>query len=128
MLRLACLACCLVAGMPAAERPTIVPETLHGVWVLDAKAVKPDQRAAADAAAAIEGYGLAFTQRICRVVLGDDRQFAGMWRIAEASATTATVVVQPRGGEEQRLTVAFDGRHLVITDPPVGLPLIKAPR
>lgn len=113
----------------AAERTApLVVEDLHGAWVVNAKAVTAEQAAAATAAAAVEDYGVNFTQRTCRVILSNERAFAGMWRLDAATATTATVVIQPKGGEEQRLAITFDGKTLVLIDAPGKLPLIKAKR
>ena len=58
----------------AAERTTpLVVEDLHGAWVIDTASLKPNQKEAAKAAAAIEDYGINFTQRTCRVILSDDQ-------------------------------------------------------
>ena len=111
----------------AADRTTpLVVEDLHGAWVIDTASLKPDQKDAAKAAAAIEDYGINFTQRTCRVILSDDQSYAGMWRVDDATPTTATVVVQPKGGEERRIPVTFDGKTLVLTDTAGKLPMVKA--
>ena len=111
----------------AAERTApIVVEDLHGAWVVDAASLKPEQKDAAKAAAAVADYGINFTQRTCRVILSDDQSYAGMWRVDDATPTTATVVVQPKGGEERRIPIIFDGKTLVLTDTPGKLPMVKA--
>jgi len=113
--------------LTAAERTTpIVVEDLHGAWVIDTASLKADQKEAAKAAAAVEDYGINFTQRTCRVILSEDQAYAGMWRVDNATPTTATVVVQPKGGEERRIPITFDGKTLVLTDTPNKLPMVKA--
>lgn len=130
MLRILALVLCSIALlMPAAERTTpLVVEDLHGAWIVDTQAVKAEQKEAAAAAAAVEEYGVNFTQRTCRVILSDDQAYAGMWRLDEATPTTATVVVQPKGGEERRLRIRLEGKTLVLLDAPGALPLVKAKR
>lgn len=119
----------LLTLLHAAERTTpIVAEDLHGAWVVDTTSLKPEQQAAAKAAAAVEGYGVNFTQRTCRVILSEEQAFAGMWRVDEATPTTATITVYPKGQEEQRFAISFDGKTLVLTQAPGALPLVKAKR
>jgi hypothetical protein len=130
MLRTACLllATCLLL-LHGAERTTpIVAEDLHGAWVVDTAHLTAAQQDAAKAAAAVDGYGVNFTLRTCRVIISDERAFAGMWRVDDATPTTATIVVQPKGHEEQRVAITFDGTTLVLADEPGKLPLIKAKR
>lgn len=102
------------------------PDDLHGTWVVDEKAVTAEQKAAAAAAKDVEGFGVTFTLRTARVVTGADEMYSGMWRLEDATATTATAVVQPRGGEERRLSVTRDGKHLIIAELPGKMRLIKA--
>ncbi len=122
------LAAVLSSALTAVERGPIVADMLHGTWVIDAKALKPGQKDAAAAAKAVAGYGITFTLRTCRVTLGADRAYAGRWRVDAATAGAATIVIDPKDGEERRLPIAFDGKHLVVTDAPGALPLIKDPR
>lgn len=130
MLRLAALlVLSTLLTLNAAERTKpIVVEDLHGAWIVDTKSLKPEQQEAAKAAAAVADYGINFTQRTCRVILSEERSFAGMWRVDDATPTTATITVYPKGQEEQRLAITFDGKTLVLNDAPGKLPLIKAPR
>jgi hypothetical protein len=130
MMRIACLfLVSAVLALQAVERTTpIVVEDLHGAWVVDTKHLKPEQQEAAKAAATVEFYGVNFTQKTCRVILAEDNSFAGMWRIDDATPTTATITVYPKGQEERRFPISFDGTTLVLTDAPGKLPLIKAPR
>ncbi len=105
----------------------IAPNDLHGTWVVDEKAVTAEQKEAAAAAKDVDGFGVTFTLRTARVVVGADEMYAGQWRLEDATATTATAVVQPRGGEERRLHVTREGKHLMIAELPGKLRLIKAP-
>lgn len=118
------LLACLLATACAAAEPALTVEDLHGHWEVDAGALKTEaQKAAAATAAQVDGYGLTCTQRTCRVALSAERGFAGMWRLDQATATTAVIVVQPRGQDEQRVPIRIEGRHLFVTDDPAGLPL-----
>mgnify|MGYP000420096025 CR=1 FL=1 len=112
------------AALCAADAPLAV-EALYGTWAPDAAAATPAQRPAVADAAKVEGYGITFTARICRVVLADDDQYAGPWRLDQAAPGSAVLVVQPKGGEERRLKLALAGKHLSVDG---GLPLAKAAR
>lgn len=111
--------------LAAAEGAPLAPEALYGVWRPDGAASAAAQRPAAEAAARVEGYGITFTARICRVVTSDDGQYAGPWRLESVGPGTAELVVQPRGGEERRLKLVLTGRHLTADG---GIPLAKAAR
>lgn len=117
----------LATALVSAAEATLTPEALHGMWVPDAKAATAAQKPALEAAGKVEGYGITFTARICRVVLGgaEDQQYAGQWRLDGAKPGGAVLVVQPKGGEERRLTLVLSGARLTVDG---GLPLIKAPR
>jgi len=115
----------LATALVSAAEATLTPEDLHGVWVPDAKAVTAAQKSALAAAAKIEGYGITFTARICRVVLGEDEQYAGQWRLDAPTAAGAVLVIQPRGAEERRLNLVLNDKRLTVDG---GLPLTKAPR
>jgi hypothetical protein len=131
MIRTVCLAWCLaaLASLCGSDRTTpLTVEDLHGAWIVDSTQIKTEQQDAAKAAAAVEGYGITFTQRTCRVIVSEDQAFAGMWRIDAATPTTATIVIQPKGQEEHRVPISYDGKTLVLTDTAAKLPLIKAKR
>ena len=115
----------IAAASLHAAAATLSVESLYGTWAPDAVAATAGQRAALDAAGKVEGYGITFTARICRVVFADDQQYAGPWRLDSAAAGSAVLVVQPKGGEERRLQLALTGKHLVIDG---GMPLAKAAR
>jgi hypothetical protein len=108
----------------AAEAPLTV-EALYGTWAPDAAAATAEQRADVDAAAKLEGYGITFTARICRVIFSEEEAYSGPWRLDQAAAGSAVLVVQPKGGEERRLKLALAGKHLRVDG---GLPLAKAAR
>lgn len=120
MLRTACL-CLLALSLAAAEKLT--PDHLHGIWVVDEKAVTKEQKDAAAAAAQIESFGVNFTLRTARVIFAKDVMVAGMWRLDDATATTATLVIQPRGADEQRFHLTLAKGRLVIDECPGRLPL-----
>jgi hypothetical protein len=115
----------LAAGVLLAA-DVITPETLHGAWELDDKAVTKEQKADAAAAKAVDGFGITFTLRTARVIFGEDNYVAGMWRVDGATATTATVVIQPKGGEERSFHITLDGKtKMTVAEAPGKLPLIK---
>ncbi len=123
MLRIACL-CLLALTIAAADRLT--PDALYGHWVVDEKALTKDQQDAAAAAAKIENFGVNLTLRTARITFAKDAMVAGMWRLDEATPTTAVLVVQPKGGEEQRFHVTLQKGHLVIAECPGKLALKNA--
>lgn len=123
MLRIACL-CLLTLTLAAAENLT--PDNLYGNWVVDEKAVTKEQKDAAAAAAKVENFGVNFTLRTARMILAADTVVAGMWRLDQATPTTATVVIQPKGGEERRYKVTLTKGQLVIDECPGRLPLKNA--
>ena len=123
MLRIACL-CLLSLTLAAAEKLT--PDALYGTWVVDDNAVTKDQKDAAAAAAKIENFGINLTLRTARVIFAKDTVIAGMWRLDDATATTATLVIQPKGGEDQRYKVTLTKGRVVIDECPGKLPLKNA--
>ena len=112
------------ATLIAADAPLTV-DALYGTWAPDAAAATAAQRPAVEAAAKVESYGITFTARICRVIVSDDQAYSGPWRLDQAAADSAVLVVQPKGGEERRLKLTLSGKHLSVDG---GLPLAKAPR
>lgn len=123
MLRIACL-CLLTLTLAAAENLT--PDALHGMWVVDEKAVTKEQKDAAASAAQIENFGINLTLRNARVIFAKDTVVAGMWRLDGATPTTATLVIQPKGGEERRYKVTLKKGQLVVDECPGKLPLKNA--
>jgi hypothetical protein len=119
-MRLACL-CLLAFSLTAAENLT--PDSLYGHWVVDEKAVTREQRDAAAAAAQVENFGVNLTLRTARVVFAADRFVAGMWRLDDATPTTATLVIQPRGADEQRFRLTLQKGRLTVDECPGKLPL-----
>lgn len=123
MLRIACL-CLLSLTLSAAQNLT--PDALYGMWVVDEKALTKDQKEAAAAAAKIENFGVNLTLRNARIIFAKDTVVAGMWRLDGATPTTATLVVQPKGGEERRYQVTLKKGQLVVDECPGKLPLKNA--
>lgn len=123
MLRIACL-CLLSLTLAAADKLT--PDALYGMWVVDEKALSKEQKEAASSAAQIENFGVNLTLRNARIIFAKDTIVAGMWRLDGATATTATLVVQPKGGEERRYQVTLKKGQLVIDECPGKLPLKNA--
>lgn len=123
MLRIACL-CLLSLTISAAEN--LSPDALYGIWVVDEKALTKDQKDAAAEAAKIENFGVNLTLRNARIIFAKDTVVAGMWRLDQATPTTATLVVQPKGGEERRYQVTLKKGQLVIDECPGKLPMKNA--
>lgn len=119
-MRTACL-CLLACAIAAADNLT--PDDLHGHWVVDEKSVTKEQKDAAAAAAKVENFGINFTLRTARVVFASERFVAGMWRLDDATPTTATLVIQPRGADEQRFHLTLQKGRLTIDECPGKLPL-----
>ena len=125
MMRIVCLCLCLFAQtLTAAEKLT--PDALYGIWVVDEKALTKDQKEARTATAQVENFGVNLTLRTARIIFAKDTVVAGMWRLDEATPTTATLVVQPKGGEERRYHLTLEKGHLVIAECPGKLPLKNA--
>ena len=122
-MRILCL-CLLVFTLTAAEN--LSADALYGSWVVDDKALTKDQKEAAAAAAQVENFGMNLTLRTARVIFAKDTIAAGMWRLDEATPTTAVLVMQPKGGEERRLHLTLLKGHLVVDECPGKLPLKKA--
>ena len=123
MLRLVCL-CLLSLTLAAAENLT--PDALHGIWVVDEKALTKEQKEAAASAAQIENFGVNLTLRNARIIFAKDTVVAGMWRLDQATPTTATLVIQPKGGEERRFKVTLQKGMLIFDECPGKLPLKNA--
>ncbi len=123
MLRIVCL-CLFALTLTAAEN--LSPDALYGMWVVDDKALAKDQKDAAASAAQVENFGVNLTLRTARIIFAKDAAVAGMWRLDEATPITATLVIQPKGGEEHRYHVTLQKGHLVITECPGKLPLKNA--
>jgi hypothetical protein len=123
MMRTACL-CLLALSLAAAEN--LGPDNLYGIWVVDEKAATKEQKDAVAAAAQVESFGVNFTLRTARVIFAKDTVVAGMWRVDEATPTTATVVIQPKGADEQRFHVTLKKGQLVVDECPGKLPLKNA--
>lgn len=120
MLRIACL-CLLSLTLTAADNLT--PDAFYGMWVVDDKALTKDQKEAAASAAKIENFGVNLTLRNARIIFAKDTIIAGMWRLDQATPTTATLVIQPKGGEERRYQVTLKKGQLVVDECPGKLPM-----
>ncbi len=123
MLRAACL-CLLSVAAVAAENLTA--DNLYGMWRVDDKALTKDQKEAAAAATKVENFGANLTLRTARLIFATDTMVAGMWRLDDATPTTATLVVQPKGADEQRFHVTLVKGRLTIDECPGKLPLKNA--
>lgn len=120
MLRLCCL-CLLSLAAVAAENLT--PDDIYGIWKVDDKALGKEQQEAAAAAAKVENFGVNLTLRTARVIFASDTFVAGMWRLDDATPTTATLVIQPKGADEQRFHITFHKGRLTFDECPGKLPL-----
>jgi hypothetical protein len=120
MLRASCL-CLLSLAAIAAENLT--PDNIYGIWQVDDKVLTKDQKEAAAAAAKVESFGVNLTLRTARVIFASDAFVAGMWRLDDATPTTATLVIQPKGADEQRFHITFQKGHLIFDECPGKLPL-----
>lgn len=117
------LAWALVAGSAsAAAAAPLTPDALYGAWVLDEAAATKEQAAAVASAKAIEGFGIVLTLRTARITFVADEPISGPWRLEAATATTATLVVQPKGGEERRYAITVDKDRLTVAEAPGGVP------
>lgn len=114
----------LTSLLVAAEN--LLPDHLYGSWVVDEKAVAKEQKEDVAAAALVEGFGITFTLRTARAIFAKDEMFTGMWRLDESTPTTATLVIQPKGGEERRYHLTLAKQRLVVAECPGQLPLKKA--
>jgi hypothetical protein len=122
-MRIACL-CLLAMSLGAAEN--LDPDALYGHWVVDEKAAAKAQKEAAGAAAQVENFGVTLTLRTARIIFAKDELVAGMWRLDDATPTTGTLVVQPKGADERRYHVTLEKGHLVVAECPGKLPLKNA--
>ncbi len=122
-MRILCL--CLVA-MTLAAADNLTPDALYGTWVVDEKALTKEQKEAAASAVQIENFGVNLTLRTARVIFAKDTVIAGTWRLDEATPTTATLVLQPKGGEERRYHLTLKKGQMIIDECPGKLPLKNA--
>jgi hypothetical protein len=113
--------CLVISALAAAEN--LVPDNLFGQWVVDERGLTKDQQEAAAAARKVEGFGATFTLRTARVVFATDAMTTGMWRLDEATPTTAVLVIQPKGADEQRYHLTLEKGRLTIDECPGRLPM-----
>ncbi len=111
--------------LASAAAEVLTADALRGTWSLDEKAATKEQAVAVAAAKAIESFGLVLTTKTARVLFEADGMVAGMWRLDDATATTATLVVQPRGGEERSYALTIDGDRMTVAEAPGQVPLIR---
>ncbi|HEX3134664.1 MAG TPA: hypothetical protein VHX44_13925 [Planctomycetota bacterium] len=123
MLRIVCL-CLFALTIAAAEN--LSPDAIYGIWVVDDKALAKEQKEVAAEAAKIENFGVNLTLRTARVIFAKDTFVAGMWRLDDATPTTATLVIQPKGADEKRYHLTFQKGHLILDECPGKLPLKNA--
>ncbi len=123
MFRIICL-CLFALTLAAADK--LSPDKIYGIWVVDEKALTKDQKDAATAAAQIENFGVNLTLRTARIIFAKDTVISGMWRLDDATPTTATMVVQPKGGEERRYKITFEKGRLIVDECPGKLPMKNA--
>ena len=117
-------ACCLgLLSLATAAAENLTPDNIYGIWKVDDKALTQEQKEAAAGAAKVENFGVNLTLRTARVIFASDTVVAGMWRLDDASPTTATLVIQPKGADEQRFHLTFQKGHLTIDECPGKLPL-----
>jgi hypothetical protein len=88
-MRSVCL-CLLALTLTLTAANNLTPDALYGVWVVDDKAITKEQKEAAASAAQIENFGVNLTLRTARVIFARDTVVAGMWRLDQATPTTAT--------------------------------------
>ena len=122
-MRIICL--CLVA-LTLAGAEKLSPDAIYGIWVVDEKAATKDQKDAVAAAAQVENFGVNLTLRTARIIFAKDTVVAGMWRLDEATPTTAVLVVQPKGADEKRYHVSLAKGRLIFDECPGKLPMKNA--
>lgn len=110
------LAALLFAATAGAADLTM--DDLYGHWGVDPAAKTPAAVAAAE-------DSLVFLPKLCRARFGE-RMVVGMWRVEQATATTATVLVFDHG-DEQRLALRRDGTRLFVDARP-DVPFVRAAR
>lgn len=123
------LALCVAVAAMAAERTTpLTREDLLGRWEPAVEAIDEKTRAAAAEALkpGDDRWHIALMSKYGRLYFGQQPPDAGMWRLDEATPTSAVIVIQPAGREERRLKVAFDGTTLTPEGLPWKLPFRKA--
>ena len=123
MLRIVCL-CLFALTVAAVEKLT--PDALYGIWVVDEKALTKDQKDSAASAAQVENFGVNLTLRTARVIFAKETVVAGMWRLDDATPTTATLVIQPKGADEKKYHLTFAKGRLVFDECPGKLPMKNA--
>lgn len=122
-MRILCL-CLFALTLAAAEN--LSPDAIYGIWVVDEKAATKDQKEAVAAAAQVENFGVNLTLRTARIIFAKDTVVAGMWRLDEATPTTAVLVVQPKGADEKRYHVSLAKGRLIFDECPGKLPMKNA--
>jgi hypothetical protein len=122
-MRVICL-CLLTVALVAADNLT--PDKLYGHWVIDDKALTKEQKNTAAAAAKVENFGINLTLRTARVAFSNDSFVAGMWRLDDATPTTAILVIQPKGADEQRFHLTLQKSTLIVDECPGKMPLKNA--
>jgi len=116
----------VLLSMSLAAAETLRPDDLFGHWVIDEKALSKDQQDAAAKAARVEGFGVTVTLRTARITFATDEMVSGMWRLDDATPTTATLVIQPKGADERRYHLTLRTKLLIIDECPGKLPLRNA--
>ena len=126
-MRIAILLCLICScHLSAAE---LVRDDLLGFWQLDETAVTENQKAAAEQAKKVEMFGISLTNRIGRVIFSSDSMVAGMWRLDNATETTATLVIQHKGGDEHTYQLTVTGKdkdmRITVKQAPAGLTFMR---
>jgi hypothetical protein len=116
---------CATPTFLAAADHVLTAEDLYGRWAVDEKAATKDQADAVAAAKQVDGFGVVLTARFARLTFSADDMTAGLWRLDDAHADSATLVVQPKGGEERHFSVQVKGDHLTVAEMPGKLPLAR---
>ncbi len=113
-------------GPAATAAEKLTPDSVYGLWQVDAKVLTKDQQEAAAAAAKVENFGVTLTLRTARVIFAADTVVTGMWRLDDATPTSAILVIQPKGADEQRFHLTLQKGHLTLDECPGKLPLRNA--
>jgi len=130
--RCAAMVLIIAAALPLAGA-ALTMDDCYGRWEVDLAAidwstVKLDGDPAAAKAELIrqwQGFAIVMTPRIFRAELGGE-PVIGLWRLDGAGEGTATLVVQAKGGAEQRRRLRLVAGTLQLDDLPWKLPFRKA--